>query len=159
MVPVQSQWYELQDDYYIPCLILSEEETQPIGLWGQRHKQYLKEHKHLLYTTMLIEGTLNSYLADIDKQAQERLLLLTKQIAEQENVTEQLKADNAMLWVQKMNEIQSRVREIIYNEIILAYCPCLLISKIKKYRQWQCLHCSSRPLTVFLVLLFKNILK
>ena len=100
MVPVQSQWYELQDDYYIPCLILSEEETQPIGLWGQRHKQYLKEHKHLLYTTMLIEGTLNSYLADIDKQAQERLLLLTKQIAEQENVTEQLKADNAMLWVQ-----------------------------------------------------------
>ena len=120
MVPVQSQWYELQDDYYIPCLILSEEETQPIGLWGQRHNQYLKEHKHLLYTTMLIEGTLNSYLADIDKQAQERLLLLTKQIAEQENVTEQLKADNAMLWVQKMNEIQSRVREIIYNEIIYA---------------------------------------
>ena len=84
-------WYELQDDYYIPCLILSEEETQPIGLWGQRHKQYLKEHKHFLYTTMLIEGTLNSYLADIDKQAQERLLLLTKQIAEQENVTEQPK--------------------------------------------------------------------
>ena len=120
VVPVQRQWYELQDDYYIPCLILSEEETQPIGLWGQRHKQYLKEHKHLLYTTMLIEGTLNSYLADIDKQAQERLLLLTKQIAEQENVTEQLKADNAMLWVQKMNEIQSRVREIIYNEIIYA---------------------------------------
>ena len=113
-------WYELQDDYYIPCLILSEEETQPIGLWGQRHKQYLKEHKHFLYTTMLIEGTLNSYLADIDKQAQERLLLLTKQIAEQENVTEQLKADNAMLWVQKMNEIQSRVIEIIYNEIIYA---------------------------------------
>ena len=113
-------WYELQGDYYIPCLILSEEETQPIGLWGQRHKQYLKEHKHFVYTTMLIEGTLNSYLADIDRQAQERLLLLTKQIAEQENVTEQLKADNAMLWVQKMNEIQSRVREIIYSEIIYA---------------------------------------
>ena len=103
-----------------PCLILSEEEKQPIGLWGQRHKQYLKEHKQFLYTTMLIEGTLNSYLADIDRQAQERLLLLTKQIAEQENVTEQLKADNAMLWVQKMNEIQSRVREIIYSEIIYA---------------------------------------
>ena len=113
-------WYELQGDYYIPCLILSEEETQPIGLWGQRHKQYLKEHKRFLCTTMLIEGTLNSYLADIDGQAQERLLLLTKQIAEQESVTEQLKADNAMLWVQKMNEIQSRVREIIYSEIIYA---------------------------------------
>ena len=113
-------WYELQGDYYIPCLILSEEETQPIGLWGQRHKQYLKEHKHFLYTTMLIEGTLNAYLADIDRQAQERLLLLTKQIAEQENVTEHLKADNTMLWAQKMNEIQSRVREIIYSEIIYA---------------------------------------
>ena len=113
-------WYELQGDYYIPCLILSEEETQPIGLWGLRHKEYLKEHKHYLYTTMLIEGTLNSYLADIDRQAQECLLVLTKQIAEQENVTERLKADNAMLWVQKMNEIQSRVREIIYSEIIYA---------------------------------------
>ena len=113
-------WYELQGDYYIPCLIISEEETQPIGLWGQRHKQYLKEHKHFLYTTMLIEGTLNAYLADIDRQAQERLLLLTKQIAEQENVTEHLKADNTMLWAQKMNEIQSRVREIIYSEIIYA---------------------------------------
>ena len=89
-------WYELQGDYYIPCLILD------------------------LYTTMLIDGTLNSYLADVDRQAQERLLLLTKQIAEQENVTEQLKADNSMLWVQKMNEIQSRVREIIYSEIIYA---------------------------------------
>lgn len=98
-------WYELQGDYYIPCLILSEEETQPIGLWGQRHKQYLKEHKQFLYTTMLIEGTLNSYLADIDRQAQERLLLLTKQIAEQENVTEQLKADNAMLWVGKIQKL------------------------------------------------------
>ena len=69
---------------------------------------------------MLIEGTLNSYLSDNDRQAPERLLLLTKQIAEQENVTEQLKADNAMLLVQKMNEIQSRVREIIYSEIIYA---------------------------------------
>ena len=75
---------------------------------------------HYLYTTMLIEGTLNSYLADIDRQAQECLLVLTRQIAEQENVIERLKADNAMLWVQKMNEIQSRVREIIYSEIIYA---------------------------------------
>ena len=64
-------WYELQGDYYIPCLILSEEETQPIGIWGQRHNQYLKEHRHIVYTTMLIEGTLNSYLADVDRQAQD----------------------------------------------------------------------------------------
>ena len=87
---------------------------------GQRHNQYLKEHRHIVYTTMLIEGTLNSYLADVDRQAQDRLLLLTKQIAEQENVTEQLKVDNTMLWVQKMNEIQSRVRDLIYSEIIYA---------------------------------------
>lgn len=91
---------------------------QPIGLLGQRHKQYLKEHKHFLYTTMLIEGTQNSYLADIDRQAQERLHLLTKQIAEQKNVTEQLKADNAMLWVQKMNDIRHTAEEIIYSELI-----------------------------------------
>ena len=62
-------WYESQGDYYIPCLILSEEETQPIGLWGQRHKQYLKEHQHLVYTTMLIEGTLNSYVIELGRQA------------------------------------------------------------------------------------------
>ena len=113
------QWDEKITDC-INYLILLKALIKPIGLWGQRHKQYLKEHKQFLYTTMLIEGTLNSYLADIDRQAQERLLLLTKQIAEQENVTEKLKADNAMLWVQKMNEIQSRVREIIYSEIIYA---------------------------------------
>lgn len=111
-------WYELQGDYYIPCLILAEEETQPIGLWGQRHSQYLKEYRKATYINLLTSGRLNAYLTDIDRQAQEYLLLLTKQMADQENVTEQLKADNAMLWVQKMNEIQSRVREIIYSEII-----------------------------------------
>lgn len=64
-------WYELQGDYYIPCLILSEEETQPIDLWGQRHKQYLKEHRHIVYTTMLMDRTLNRYLADINQQAEQ----------------------------------------------------------------------------------------
>lgn len=111
-------WYELQGDYYIPCLTLPAGEELPIGLWGQRHKRYIKEYHSALYNALLLSGNLNNYLADIDRQAQERLLLLTKQIAEQENVTEQLKADNAMLWVQKMNEIQSRVREIIYSQII-----------------------------------------
>ena len=112
--------YERQGDYLIPCLTVPAEEEQPIGIWGQRHLDYLKHHCKVTYTNLLTSGRLNAYLADIDRQAQERLLLLTKQIAEQENVTEQLKADNAMLWVQKMNEIQSRVREIIYNEIIYA---------------------------------------
>ena len=114
-------WYELQGDYYIPCLILPAEKEQPIGLWGQRHLRYLKEYRRATYITLLTRGRLNDYLADIDRQAQKRLFLLTKQIAEQENVNEQLKADNAMLWVQKMNEIQSRVRDMIFSEIIYAY--------------------------------------
>ena len=82
--------------------------------------RYLKEYRRVTYITLLTSGRLNDYLADIDRQAQERLFLLTKQIAEQENVNEQLKADNAMLWVQTMNEIQSRVRDIIFSEIIYA---------------------------------------
>ena len=113
-------WYELQGDYYIPCLILPAEKEQPIGLWGQRHLRYLKEYRRATYITLLTSGRLNDYLADIDRQAQKRLFLLTKQIAEQENVNEQLKANNAMLWVQKMNEIQSRVRDMIFSEIIYA---------------------------------------
>ena len=120
MVPVQSQWYELQDDYYIPCLILSEEETQPIGLWGQRHKQYLKEHKHLLYTTMLIEGTLNSYLADIDRQAQERFERLIEGMKQAQGITEQLKAENALEWTGCLNNIRACAREIVEKEIIFA---------------------------------------
>src|SRR5699024_4842045 len=113
-------WYELQGDYYIPCLILPDEKEQPIGLWGQRHLRYLKEYRRATYITLLTSGRLNDYLADIDRQAQKRSFLLTKQIAEQENVNEQLKEDNAMLWVQKMNEIQSRVRDMIFSEIIYA---------------------------------------
>jgi len=85
-------WYELQGDYYIPYLILSEEETQPIGLWGQRHKQYLKEHKQFFYTTVLIDGTLNCYLADINQQAEQMFHRLIRQSTKLENVTEQLKA-------------------------------------------------------------------
>ena len=86
-------WYELQGDYYIPCLILYEEETQPIGLWGQRHKQYLKEHKQFIYTTMLIEGTLNRYLADINQQAEQMVHRLIKEMAEKQGVTETLIAE------------------------------------------------------------------
>ena len=110
--------YEQQGDYLLPCLTVPAENEQPIGVWGQRHLRYLKEYRRVTYITLLTSGRLNDYLADIDRQAQERLFLLTKQIAEQENVNEQLKADNAMLWVQKMNEIQSRVRDIIFSEII-----------------------------------------
>ena len=111
-------WYELQGDYYIPCLILSEEETQPIGLWGQRHKQYLKEHKHFLYTTMLIEGTLNRYLADINQQAEQMFHRLIDEMAQKQGVTEQLKAENQMEWVQQMNACKAQAEEIVKYELI-----------------------------------------
>ena len=111
-------WYELQGDYYIPCLILSEEETQPIGLWGQRHKQYLKEHRHIVYTTMLIDGTLNRYLADINQQAEQMFYRLIDEMAQKQGVTEQLKAENQMEWVQQMNACKAQAEEIVKFELI-----------------------------------------
>ena len=111
-------WYELQGDYYIPCLILSEEETQPIGLWGQRHKQYLKEHRHIVYTTMLIDGTLNRYLADINQQAEQMFHRLIDEMAQKQGVTEQLKAENQMEWVSQMNACKAQAEEIVKFELI-----------------------------------------
>ena len=110
-------WYELQGDYYIPCLILAEEETQPIGLWGQHHKQYLKEHRHIVYTTMLIEGTLNRYLADINQQAEQMFHRLIEEMVQKQGVTEQLKAKQPMEWIGLMNNIQACAREIVNHEI------------------------------------------
>ena len=111
-------WYELQGDYYIPCLILSEEETQPIGLWGQRHKQYLKEHRHIVYTTMLIDGTLNRYLADINQQAEQMFHRLIDEMAQKQGVTGQLKVENQMEWVQQMNACKAQAEEIVKFELI-----------------------------------------
>ena len=112
-------WYELLGDYYIPCLILpAEKENKPIGLWGQRHKRYLQEHKRSIYTTLLTSGKLNRYLTDIDEQAENMFFRLIKQFAEKENITEKLKSENQMLWVQKMNNIRNRAIEIINKEII-----------------------------------------
>ena len=111
-------WYELQRDYYIPCLTLPAEEQKTIGIWGQRHKRNLKEYKQDSYTTLLISGKLNSYLADINEQAENMLYWLVKEMAAKENVTEQLKAENQMLWVQLMNSIYDRVIETVNNEII-----------------------------------------
>ena len=111
-------WYELQGDYYNPCLILSEEETQPIGLWGQRHKQYLKEHRHIVYTTMLIDGTLNRYLADINQQAEQMFHRLIDEMAQKQGVTEQLKAENQMEWVQQMHTCKAQAEEIVKFELI-----------------------------------------
>ena len=111
-------WFELQGDYYLPCLKLPEGEQQPVGLWGQRHLRYIKEHKRAFYTNLLTSCKLNSYLADIDRQAEEIFSRLVKQLAEKENVTEKLKAENQMLWLQRMNNIRSRAREVVNTEII-----------------------------------------
>ncbi len=113
-------WYELQGDYYIPCLILPAEKEQPIGLWGQRHLRYLKEHRRNTYTTLLTSGRLNTYLADIDKQAQERMERLTEQMKRAQGITEQLKAENALEWTQKVNNIRACAKELVEKEIILA---------------------------------------
>lgn len=112
-------WYELQGDYYIPCLILpTEKGSKPVGVWGQRHLRYLKQHRKVLYTNLLTSGKLNSYLADIDKQAEDMFLRLVEQIANREGVTEQLKAENQIEWVGRMNNIRSRAVEIVNAELI-----------------------------------------
>ena len=113
-------WYELQGDYYIPCLILPAEKEQPIGLWGQRHLRYLKEHRRSTYTTLLTSGKLNSYLADVDTQAIKMMFRLVEQMAEREGVTELLKADNHMEWIKKMSNIQARAREMVNAELIFS---------------------------------------
>ena len=113
-------WYELQGDYYIPCLILPAEKEQPIGLWGQRHLRYLKEHRRSTYTTLLTSGKLNSYLADVDTQAIKMMFRLVEQMAEREGVTEWLKADNHMEWINKMRNIQARAREMVNAELIFS---------------------------------------
>ena len=111
-------WYELQGDYYLPCLQLPEEEPVHIGVWGQRHLNYLRENKRVLLSNLQISGKLNIYLADIDKQAEDMFLRLVKQMAESEGVTEQFKADNQMEWVARMNNIRSRAMEIVNYEYI-----------------------------------------
>ena len=113
-------WYELQGDYYLPCLKLPKEESRHIGIWGQRHLRYLKQHRKGLYSELLISGKLNDYLADLNEQAEELFSRLVKQLAEKEGVTEALKAENLMLWVQKMNSIRSTAMEIVSNDLIYA---------------------------------------
>ena len=105
-------------DYFLPDLKLPEEETKPIGVWGQRHRRYLKEHKRAIYATLLTSGKLNSYLADIDEQAEKMFFRLVKQMAERESVTEQLKAADQMAWVGTMNNIRSRTTEMVNAELI-----------------------------------------
>ena len=120
--------YTQVGDYLLPDLKLPEEEQQPIGVWGQRHRRYLKEHRRITYATLLTSGKLNSYLADIDRQAEEMFLRLVKQMAANESITEQLKADNQMEWVRRMNNIRNRAMEIVNSELIYAREPAARIS-------------------------------
>ena len=111
-------WYELQGDYYIPCLKLPKEEQLPIGVWGQRHLQYIKQNRKVLYFNLLTSGKLNGYLSDLGEQAEEMFSRLVKQMAEREGVTEQLKANNQIEWVARMNNIRNRATEIVNHDII-----------------------------------------
>ena len=111
-------WYELQGEYYIPCLTLPAEEEQPIGIWGQRHLHYLQEYRRTLYINLLTSGRLNSHLASIDRQAQELFERLMKQRAEHEGITEKLKADSQMEWVSRMNNLRAAVIETVNTEVI-----------------------------------------
>ena len=110
--------YIRHGDYFIPCLTLTEEEQRFIGVWGQRHKRYLKEHKSAIYITLLTSGRLNSYLADIEEQAQELFERIVEQMKQAQGITEQLKAKNQMEWVARMNNIQVCARNIVDEEMI-----------------------------------------
>ena len=112
--------YELQGDYYLPCLSLPEEEQKPVGMWGQRHLRYLKQHRRVLYTNLLTSGKLNSHLAEIDSQAEEMFFELVKNLAQKEGVTEKLKAENQMEWVGRTNNIRNRATEIVNADLIYA---------------------------------------
>ncbi len=111
-------WYELQGDYYLPCLKLSEEKHQPIGIWGRRHHEYLRRNKQITLSSLQISGKLNGYLANIDRQAEEMFDRLVRQMAAAEGVTKQLKVADQMAWVGRMNSIRNRVVEIANSEII-----------------------------------------
>ena len=110
--------YTQAGDYLLPNLIPAEEEHKPIGIWRQRHARYLKQHHRILYYNLLTSGKLNAHLAEIDRQAEKLFLQLVQQMLERERVTEQLKAENQMEWVQRMNNIHIRAAEIIYTKII-----------------------------------------
>lgn len=112
-------WYELVGNYYLPCLTVPAEE-QSIGMWGQRHKRYLKDYHLALYNALLLSGKLNSYLAGIDQQAEAMISRLVEQMAQRQSVTEKLKASDQMAWTGRMNNIRENAMEIVDREIIYA---------------------------------------
>ena len=109
--------YEMRGDYRLPCLTLPPEET-PVGVWGQRHLQYIRRHRKALYTALWMGGELNTYLADIDRQAEEMFFQLVKNYAQRQGITEQLKTENQMEWVGRMNNCKAQAEEVILTELI-----------------------------------------
>ena len=110
--------YELQGDYYFPCLTLPVIDERSIGIWGKRHLRYIREFQPMLYTDLVLNCKLQDYLADIDARAQAILALMVKQMAEKEGISEQLKAEDQMAWVGAMNNIRNCAEEIVLREMI-----------------------------------------
>ena len=113
-------WYELQGDYYLPCLTLPKQQDVEIGVWGERRRRYLRQYHRVLYYNLMTAGTLFSYLAEINQQAEEMFFRVVNELSEKEGITEKLKAENQMLWVQQMNNIRNRAIEIVNSELIYA---------------------------------------
>ena len=113
-------WYELAGDYYLPCLTVPAEEKQSVGVWGQRHKRYLKKYRPALYNALLLSGKLNAYLAGIDQQAQDLMDTIMQQMAEAQEITETLKAADQMTWISKMNNIRASAMEVVDKDLIYA---------------------------------------
>ena len=111
-------WYELHGDYYLPCLVIPEEEIHTIGIWGRKHQQYLREYRPIIYSDLVLSGRLYSYLTDIDTQARNKLNLIVKQFAEKEGINERLKAQDQLVWVRAMNNILNRAEEIVLQDLI-----------------------------------------
>jgi len=113
-------WYELQGEYYLPCLTLPPKEEKPIGVFGQRHLRYLKKYHKVTYINLLTSSRLNAYLTNIDEQAKDMFFRLVREYADKQGVTEQLKAAKQLKWLQRMNNIGSAVEEVINAELIYA---------------------------------------
>ena len=111
-------WYELHGDYYLPCLTIPEDEVHTIGIWGRKHQQYLREHRPVIYSDLVLSGKLFNYLADIDTQARNKLDLLVTQLAEKDGINECLKAQDQLAWVRAMNNTRNRAEEIVLKELI-----------------------------------------
>lgn len=112
--------YTLHGDYYLPDLELPAQEEKPNGIWGQRHLRYIREHRKAIYTGLLLDGKLNSYLADLNEQAEDMFFRLVKELADKEGVTETLKATDQMEWVRRMNAVRKTATDIVNNDLIYA---------------------------------------